>query len=94
MTGKWNWTRPNRTLFSGAHGDWLNEYRRSWIKRSAVQLNDDLKGRDEEPGNGIAIGAFTLKQGNKPGKVWMTGPSGQTAELDEKVLEDVLKSFF
>jgi hypothetical protein len=65
-----------------------------WIKRSAFQLNDYLKGRDEEPGNGIAIGAFTLKQGNKPEKVWMTGPSGQTAELDEKVLEDVLKSFF
>ena len=64
-----------------------------WIKRNAFQLNDYVKGRDEEPGNGITIGAFTLKQGN-PGKIWMTGPSGQTAELDEKVLEDLLKSFF
>jgi hypothetical protein len=65
-----------------------------WIKRNAFQLEDYLKGSDEEPGNEIAIGAFTLKQGKNPGKVWMTGPSGQGAEVDEKVLEDLLKSFF
>jgi hypothetical protein len=65
-----------------------------WIKQNAFQLEDYLKGHDEEPGSGVTIGAFTLKQGKNPGKVLMTGPSGQTAELDEKVLEDLLKSFF
>jgi hypothetical protein len=65
-----------------------------WIKRNAFQLQDYLKGPDQESGNGIAIGAFTLKQGTNPGKVLMTGPSGQSTELDEKVLEDLLKSFF
>jgi len=65
-----------------------------WIKRNAFQLNDYLKGPDEEPANGMAIGAFTLKPGENQGKVWMTGPSGQTAEVDARVLEDVLKSFF
>jgi hypothetical protein len=65
-----------------------------WIKRNAFELEDYLKGADEEPSNGIAIGAFTLKQGENLGKVRMTGPSGQRAEVDEKVLEDLLKSFF
>ena len=65
-----------------------------WIKRNAFQLTDNLKGPEEERGNGIAIGAFTLKQGKNPGMVWMMGPSGQTSELDEKVLEDLFKSFF
>ena len=65
-----------------------------WIKRNAFQLNDYLKGPDEEPANGMAIGTFTLKPGKSQGKVWMTGPSGQTAEVDARVLEDVLKSFF
>jgi len=65
-----------------------------WIKRNAFQLKNDLKSPDETPGNGIAIGAFTLQKGKNPGKIWMTGPSGQGAEVDEKVLEDLLKSFF
>ena len=65
-----------------------------WIQRNAFQLQDYLKHPDEEPGDGVAIGAFRLKQGKYPGKVWMTGPSGQVAEVDEKVLEDLLKSFF
>ena len=65
-----------------------------WIKRNAFQLKDYLKSPDEEPRNRIAIGAFTLEQGKDPGKVWMTEPSGRGTEVDEKVLEDLLKSFF
>jgi hypothetical protein len=68
-----------------------------WIKQNAFQLKDYLKGGGgaEEPDTkGITIGAFSLKPGTMPGKVWMTSPSGAGAELDEKVLEDVLKSFF
>ena len=65
-----------------------------WIKKNAFQLKDYLKGHDEEPASRIAIGGFTLEQRKNPGKIWMTAPSGQRAELDEKVLEDLLKSFF
>jgi len=65
-----------------------------WIKRNAFQLKDYLKGPHEEPSNRIAIGAFKLEQRKDPGKVWMTGPSGRGTEVDEKVLEDLLKSFF
>jgi hypothetical protein len=65
-----------------------------WIKRNAFQLKDYLKDHGDEPrGEGISIGAFTLKTGKNPGKVWM-GRSGQAAEIDEKVLEDLLQSFF
>ena len=41
----------------------------------------------------LRVGGFRLKQGNA-GKIWMTSTSGQTAEIDEKVLEDLLRSFF
>ena len=66
-----------------------------WIKRNAFQLKDDLKEPGEEQDNeGIEIGAFTLKKGAKAGKLWLIGPSGQGAEIDDKVLEDLLKSVF
>ena len=54
----------------------------------------ELQDEDEEPVNEIAIGEFTLSRSKTPGKLWMTNHSGQRAEVDEKVLEDVLKSFF
>ena len=50
--------------------------------------------RNEEATNEIAIGHFRLGPGKTPGKLWLTSQSGQRAEIDEKVLEDVLKSFF
>jgi len=56
-----------------------------WIMRNAYQLKDS---------GGIAIGGFTLKRGSRPGKLWLTNPSGHGTELDDKVLEDVLRSFF
>lgn len=60
-----------------------------------IRAKDEIKGRDNGPSSReITIGAFTLKEGTVPGKIWMTSPSGQSAEVDEKVLEDVLKSFF
>jgi hypothetical protein len=65
-----------------------------WIKRNAFQLKDYLKDHAELAGRGISIGAFTLQPGKTAGKVWMIGPSGQSTEVDEKVLEDLLKSFF
>jgi hypothetical protein len=66
-----------------------------WIKKNAFQLKDYLQvSGDETESAGISIGRFTLTQGSKPGKIWMTGPSGEGAEVDAKVLEDVLKSFF
>jgi len=66
-----------------------------WIKRNAFQLEDHLKGSNEELGKGeMAIGKFTLKQLGKPGRIWMTGPSGEGGEVDEKVLEDLLASVF
>jgi hypothetical protein len=65
-----------------------------WIKRNAFRLKDYLKAHGDEPtGEGISIGAFTLKTSKNSGKVWM-GRSGQAMEVDEKVLEDLLKSFF
>ena len=55
-----------------------------WIKRNAFQLKDDLKERGgEQDSEGIAIGAFTLKTGTKAGKLWLIGPSGQDAEIDD-----------
>jgi hypothetical protein len=64
-----------------------------WIKRHAFQLKDYLKDRGDEPaGVGVSIGAFTLKPSKDSGKVWMTGPSDQSAEVDEKVLEDLGQS--
>ena len=64
------------------------------IKRNAFRLKDYLKDHGDEPtGEGISIGAFTLKTVKNSGKVWM-GRSGQATEVDEKVLEDLLKSFF
>jgi hypothetical protein len=65
-----------------------------WIKRNAFQLQDYLNDTRDESASGVSIGAFTLQPAKTPGKVWMTGPSGQRAEVDEKVLEDLLKSFF
>src|SRR5712671_752379 len=65
-----------------------------WIKRSAFQLSDYLKGRDEERGNGIAIGAFTLKQGNKPGKVWMTGSIRANGRVGREGSRRRLAEFF
>jgi hypothetical protein len=60
-----------------------------WIKkRNAFRLKDYLKDHGDEPtGEGISIGAFTLKTVKNSGKVWM-GRSGQATEVDEKVLED------
>jgi hypothetical protein len=67
----------------------------SWIKNNAFQLKDDLQDSSDEPDNrGIAIGGFTLQQAATPGKIWMTGPSGEGAEVDERVLADLLASFF
>ena len=42
----------------------------------------------------LAIGGFTLRQASQPGKIQMTSPSGEATEVDEKVLEDLLASFF
>jgi hypothetical protein len=56
-----------------------------WIMRNAFQLQDS---------DGIAIGGFTLKRGPHPGKLWLTDPAGHSTELDERVLEDLLRSFF
>jgi len=55
-------------------------------QRNVFQLQDYLNdNRDEAASGGISIGAFTLQPGKNPGKVWMTGPSGQGAEVDVKV---------
>jgi hypothetical protein len=56
-----------------------------WIMRNAFQLQDS---------DGIAIGGFTLKRGPHPGRLWLTDPAGHSTELDERVLEDLLRSFF
>jgi len=64
-----------------------------WIEVPMATLKE-LQDEDEEPVNEIAIGEFTLSRSKTPGKLWMTNHSGQRAEVDEKVLEDVLKSFF
>ena len=42
----------------------------------------------------LAIGRFTLEKGAQSGKIRMTSPSGETTEVDDKVLEDLLASFF
>jgi hypothetical protein len=43
-----------------------------WIKRNAFRLKDYLKDHGDEPtGEGISIGAFTLKTVKNSGKVWM-----------------------
>jgi hypothetical protein len=66
-----------------------------WIKRNAFQLEDYLTSDDDEAGkSGITIGAFLLREAKNREKVWLTGPSGQNTEIDAKVLEDILKSFF
>jgi hypothetical protein len=66
-----------------------------WIKKNAFQLQDYLKDSAEESETAmITVGRFTLKQTSQPGKVWMTGPSGGGAEIDERVLEDLLASVF
>ena len=66
-----------------------------WIKRNAFQLKDNLKESNSVDDNeGIAIGALMLKKGTTPGKLWLIGPAGQGEELDEKVVEDLLKSVF
>jgi len=66
-----------------------------WIKTNAFQLKDDLRGSRDDSDNGkITIGRFTLKQSGKSGKIWMTDPSGEAGEVDEKVLEDLLASVF
>jgi hypothetical protein len=62
-----------------------------WIKRNAFQLK---RTRDAAGATAIPIGAYTLRRSEKPGKLWMTAPSGQGAEIDEKVLEDLFKTFF
>ena len=63
-----------------------------WIKRNAFQLEHYLDSSDEECE--ITIGAFTLRQGQNPGKVWVGGPSGKGSEIDAKVLEDLLRTIF
>jgi hypothetical protein len=35
-----------------------------------------------------------LRRGRKPEKIWLAGPSSEGTEVDEKVLEDLLASFF
>ena len=65
-----------------------------WIKRNAFQLTDYLTGSDDVDKEQINIGRFTLAQSGTPGKMWMTGPSGEGGEVDEKVLEDLLASVF
>ena len=66
-----------------------------WIKDHAFQLTHYLKPSTvEDDAEGITIGTFTLKASTTQGKVWMTGPSGQKTEIDESVLEDLLKSVF
>lgn len=56
------------------------------------QLQHD---RDDEPETrGIRIGRFTLTPSSESGKIWMTGPSGDRTQVDEKVLEDLLASVF
>jgi hypothetical protein len=65
-----------------------------WSKRNAFELKDYLQGADEGPGSEIRIVAFTLRQGQDPGKVWILGPSGKGSEIDGKLLEDLLRSVF
>jgi len=64
-----------------------------WIKKNAFQLKDYLKDGDVDEG-GLTIGKFTLKQGSAAGKILMRSQSRDETEVDAKVLEDVLKSFF
>jgi hypothetical protein len=54
-----------------------------WIKQNAYKA----------PGQ-IRIGSYILGTSGSPGRIWMKDPSGQVSEMDEKVLEDVLRSFF
>jgi hypothetical protein len=61
-----------------------------WIKRNAFQVHDDFKRSND----GISIGAFTLKPGSIPGKLRMISPSGEQSDIDAKVVEDLLRSFF
>jgi hypothetical protein len=66
-----------------------------WIKENAFQLEDNLTGSEEEMSSSvITIGRFTLTQTRKAGRILMTAPSGDRAEIDEKVLEDLLSSVF
>ena len=64
-----------------------------WIKKNAFQLKDYLKDGDVDEG-GLTIGKFSLKQGSAAGKILMRSQSRDETEVDAKVLEDVLKSFF
>jgi hypothetical protein len=54
-----------------------------WIKQHAYHSAGQIR-----------IGSYTLGMSVTPGRIWMKDPSGQVSEVDEKVLEDVLKSFF
>ena len=66
-----------------------------WIKQNAFQLTDRLRdGRDEPETQGIKVGRFTLTPSSEPGKLLMTGPSGDRTRVDERVLEDLLASVF
>ena len=66
-----------------------------WIKQNAFQLKDYLRDGGEEPGTqGIRIGRFTLAASSESGKIWLTGPSGDRTQVDERVFEDLLASVF
>jgi len=54
-----------------------------WIKQNAYRAAGQIR-----------IGSYILATSAAPGRIWMKGPSGQVSEVDEKVLEDVLRSFF
>lgn len=63
-----------------------------WIKRNAFQLKNAREGA--ETAGEIRIGAYTLEASGSPGRILLRGPSGQGSEIDETVLEDLLKTYF
>jgi hypothetical protein len=66
-----------------------------WIKQNAFQLKDYITHGEAEPqAGGIKIGKFTMTPSAEPRKIWMTGPSGDLTQVDERVLENLLASVF
>jgi hypothetical protein len=63
-----------------------------WIKRNAYPLKD-LSKVTTDAGK-IRIGSYLLENTEAPGRIRMTDPSGQCSEVDETVLEDLIRSFF
>ena len=63
-----------------------------WIKRNAYPLKDISKVTSDA--GKIRIGSYLLENTEAPGRLRMTDATGETSEVEETVLEDLIRSFF